>query len=116
MSTQNFEMKNLKKLREKKRLTQIRLSIEVEVSQELISQYELGKTLPTSPNLLKLANYFNCSTDYLLERTDNPNINKNSNKQDIENNNIIHKYNSLSTENKKHFNSYLEHLSTSQNN
>lgn len=115
MNSQNFEMKNLKKLRETKKLTQVRLSIEVEVSQELISQYELGKTLPTSPNLLKLANYFNCSTDYLLERTDNPNINKNSNKQDVENNNIIHKYNSLSNENKKHFNSYLEHLCTSQN-
>ena len=115
MSTQNFEMKNLKKLREQKKLTQVRLSIDVEVSQELISQYELGKTLPTSPNLIKLADYFNCSTDYLLERTDNPIINKNSNKQDIENNNILQMYHSLSNENKKHFNSYLEHLCTSQN-
>ena len=38
MNNKNFKMNNLKKLREKKNLTQMRLSIDVEVSQELISQ------------------------------------------------------------------------------
>ena len=111
MNTKNFKMNNLKKLREKKNLSQIRLSIDVEVSQELISQYELGKSKPNADNLIKLADYFNCSTDYLLERTKNPEINKNFNKQDDENNILLDKYNSLSNENKKHFNSYLNYLS-----
>ena len=111
MNNKNFKMNNLKKLREKKNLTQIKLSIDVEVSQELISQYELGKSKPNADNLIKLADYFNCSTDYLLERTNNPEINKNFNKQDDENNILLDKYNSLSNENKKHFNSYLNYLS-----
>lgn len=73
MNSKNFKMENLKKIREKKNITQIKLSIDIEVSQELISQYELGKTKPTVENLLKLADYFNCSTDYLLQRTNTPN-------------------------------------------
>lgn len=111
MKENNFEMKNLRKLRLQKKMTQINLSVKVEVSQELISQYELGQTLPTSPNLIRLADYFQCSTDYLLERTDNPYINKDSISMDPEINKIIQIYDSLSTEDKKHFNSYLEHLS-----
>jgi transcriptional regulator with XRE-family HTH domain len=111
MNTENFKMNNLKKLREKKNLTQIRLSIDVEVSQELISQYELGKTKPNADNLIKLADYFNCSTDYLLERTNNPFMISDINNKDIETANISEKYNSLSAENKKHFLSYLDYLS-----
>ena len=72
MNNECFKMSNLKKIREKNNITQIRLSIDLEVSQELISQYEVGKTLPTITNLSKLADFFHCSTDYLLNRTDNP--------------------------------------------
>ena len=50
----NFKMNNLKEIREKKNLTQVRVSIDVEVSQELISQYERGTSLPTIPNLINL--------------------------------------------------------------
>ena len=111
MGTQNFKMSNLKKIREKNNLTQVRLSIEVEVSQELISQYELGKSKPNIDNLLKLANFFNCSTDYLLQRTNNPSpvtdIDKLKN-ADI--NNIIEKYYFLSPKNKEHFNCFLDYL------
>lgn len=103
-------MKNLKKLREKKNLTQVKLSVDVEVSQEIISQYELGKTLPTVSNLIKLADYFNTSTDYLLNRTNNPLPINDLNKKDIEISDIIEKYHSLSDENKKQFLSFLEFL------
>ena len=47
----------------------IRLSVELEVSQETISAYETGKAFPTCENLIKLANIFNTSTDYLLDLT-----------------------------------------------
>ncbi len=63
-------MKNLKILREKKKQTQLNLGIEIGVQQETISAYENGKAMPTADTLLKLANYFNCSTDYLLDLTD----------------------------------------------
>lgn len=63
-------MTNLKTIREKNKISQIRLSIELEVSQETISSYERGKAFPTCENLIKLSEFFNTSTDYLLDLTD----------------------------------------------
>lgn len=111
MDFKDFKMDNLRKIREKKNITQTRLSVDIEVSQELISHYETGKSKPNIETLIKLAEYFNCSTDYLLERTNNPATVKELNKKDIEINNIIDKYNSLSSENKKQFSNYLDYLS-----
>lgn len=112
MNSTNFKMENLKKIRENKNITQIKLSVDIEVSQELISQYELGKTKPTVENLIKLADYFNCSTDYLLQRTNTLIPIKLLDKKDLEIANIIEQYTSLSDEDKKHFISYLNHLSS----
>ena len=111
MDFKNFKMDNLRQIREKKNITQTRLSVDIEVSQELISHYETGKSKPNIETLIKLTEYFNCSTDYLLERTNNPATVKELNKKDIEINNIIDKYNSLSSENKKQFSNYLDYLS-----
>lgn len=111
MDFKDFKMDNLRQIREKKGFTQTKLSVDIEVSQELISHYETGKSKPNIETLIKLAEYFNCSTDYLLERTNNPSTVKDLNTKDIEINNIIDKYNSLSTENKKQFSNYLDYLS-----
>ena len=61
-------MENLKKLREKRNITQVRLSIAAEVSQETISAYESGKSFPSVETLIKIADFLGTSTDYLLER------------------------------------------------
>lgn len=63
-------MENLKKLREEKSISQIRLSVEIGVAQETISAYERGKAVPTCENLVKLAKFLNTSTDYLLGLSD----------------------------------------------
>lgn len=110
METKDFKMKNLKNLRRNKHLSQIGLSMKVEVSQELISQYELGKSLPSTSNLIKLADYFHCSTDYLLGRTNDPSPIKSLNDSNLENLNIINKYNSLTIKQKKDFNTFLDYL------
>lgn len=110
MSSNNFKMKNLKKLREEKNMTQTRLSIEIEVSQEIISHYEIGESKPNIDNLIKIADFFNCSTDYLLNRTDNPSINASNDNNEITD--IIYKYNSLSDENKTQFKCFLNYLIT----
>lgn len=115
MKPDKFKMENLKKLREQKNITQTKLSVNIEISQELVSQYELGKSKPTIENLIKLANYFNCSTDYLLGITDIPTRIKNIEKQDIEILNIIEQYKTLSNENKEHLKSYLNHLASKDN-
>lgn len=76
-------MKNLKKYRNEKGITQIRLSIAAEVSQETISAYESGKAMPSAETLIKIGDFLGVSVDFLLDRTDNPllNINKDINSE-----------------------------------
>lgn len=64
-------MNRIKELRKKRKITQIRLSIAAEVSQETISAYENGKAEPKMEKLIRIADFLNTTTDYLLERTDN---------------------------------------------
>lgn len=63
-------MERLKQLREAKNMTQVRLGIELGVSQETISGYEIDKAVPPADMLIKLANCLDTSVDYLLGRTD----------------------------------------------
>jgi len=60
----------LKQLREAKNLTQLRLAMELNVSQETISGYEIGKAVPPAEMLVKLADALDTSVDYILGRTD----------------------------------------------
>ena len=63
-------MNRIKELREEKHITQVRVSIELEVSQETISAYEKGKYFPSAKSLMKLAKIFNTSIDYILGISD----------------------------------------------
>lgn len=64
-------MKNrIRALRAEKNITQLRLSIELEVAQETISAYEKGKHSPSLKSLIKLADLFDVSIDYLIGRSD----------------------------------------------
>lgn len=103
---------NLKKIRENKNITQVKLSTDLGVSQELISRYELGSSFPQPNMLIKLSEYFNCSVDYLLGITDitTPVKYLTSNLQNIELAELCNKYNSLSNEDKKHLNCFLDFL------
>jgi len=51
-------------------MTQIRLSIELEVTQETISAYEIGKHYPSIKSLLKMSQLFHSSIDYILGLSD----------------------------------------------
>ena len=51
-------MNRIRELREEKKITQIRLSIELEVSQETISAYEMEKYFPSIKSLIKLRQIF----------------------------------------------------------
>ncbi|MDE6835212.1 MAG: helix-turn-helix domain-containing protein [Ruminococcus sp.] len=62
----------LKELRKAKRISQQRLAIELNTTQNTISRYERGERQADYRTLIALADYFNVSIDYLLERTDNP--------------------------------------------
>lgn len=96
------KLENLKKLRESKNITQRKLSMDLDVSQELISRYEVGSSFPQPNMIIKIAQYFNCSTDYLLGLTDiTTPVKYLSQNIDVKNADILNKYNSLSDEDKK---------------
>ena len=62
----------LKQLRLANGLTQKELAKSIEVGRTTISEYESGKIVPKQEGLLKLANYFNVSVDYLTGVSDEP--------------------------------------------
>lgn len=66
----------IRDLREDKDMTQTAISKILHCSQRIYSNYERGEVdIPTSI-LIKLADFHAVSVDYLLNRTDNPIMNK----------------------------------------
>ena len=66
----------LKELRKQRKISQVKLSIDLNMSQNTISRYETGERQPGITELILLADYFNVSIDYLVGRTDNPKMNR----------------------------------------
>ncbi|MCR4692695.1 MAG: helix-turn-helix domain-containing protein [Firmicutes bacterium] len=64
----------IKELRKSKNISQIKLGIDLNMSQNTISRYETGEREPSISDLIRIADYFGVSVDYLLGRTDNPDI------------------------------------------
>lgn len=62
----------LKELRKLRKMTQQRLAIELNMNQNTISRYESGEREADYQTLIRFADFFNVSIDYLLERTDDP--------------------------------------------
>lgn len=62
----------LKEIRKSKGITQLKMAMDLNTNQNTISRYETGEREPSLLELIKIADYFNVSVDYLLERTDNP--------------------------------------------
>lgn len=62
----------LKYLREQRKISQLKLALDLNMNQNSISRYETGVREADYATLIKFADYFNVSIDYLLERTDNP--------------------------------------------
>lgn len=62
----------LKELRKQRGISQLKLAMDLAMNQNSISRYESGAREADYATLIKLADYFNVSIDYLLGRTDNP--------------------------------------------
>ena len=70
-------MKNrLKELRKNRGYTQISLQMQTGIEQALLSKFENGDRIPPTETLLRLAEFYNVSIDYILYRTDKPDINR----------------------------------------
>jgi len=69
-------LRRLRDLREDHDLMQKEIAAVLGIQQTVYSRYERGfQTIPLE-HLVTLADYYHVSTDYLLGRTDNPNVNK----------------------------------------
>lgn len=66
----------LKLLRKQKHMSQLSLAMKLNTTQMSISRYETGKRESDLKTLILIADFFDVSIDYLLERTDNPKMNK----------------------------------------
>ena len=66
----------LKELRKKRGISQLKLAMDLNMNQNSISRYETGEREAEYATLIRFADYFNVSIDYLLERTDVPEMNR----------------------------------------
>ena len=67
-------IERLKKLRKEGKLTQKDIATFLNISQPAYQQFESGKKKMNLETMEKLADYFNVSTDYLLGKTDFPDL------------------------------------------
>ena len=66
---------NLRKIRKIHGYTQIAVQMHTGIEQALLSKFENGERIPPTESLIRLADFYSVSIDYLLARTDNPKIN-----------------------------------------
>ena len=67
---------NLKILRKQAGYTQIAVQMKTGIEQALLSKFENGERVPPTETLMRLAEFYNVSIDYILCRTDVPEVNK----------------------------------------
>lgn len=67
---------NLKLLRKRAGYTQIAVQMKTGIEQALLSKFENGERVPPTQTLIQLADFYNVSIDYILCRTDVPEVNK----------------------------------------
>ena len=67
-----MQYRNLRNIREDRDIRQKEIAQYLNVSQNTYSQYETGVISLTAEVLIKLANYYDVSIDFLLDQADNP--------------------------------------------
>lgn len=61
-----MELKGLREIRNKKKFSQVKVSLDLNMSRETLSRYETGARNPDIEMLLKFSDYYNVSIDYLI--------------------------------------------------
>ena len=74
---QSFSVR-LKDLRNSKGLTMMQLAEAIDTTKATISNFENAQRNPSLEMLIKLADYFNVSVDFLIGRTNDPTFYKKS--------------------------------------
>lgn len=66
----------LRQIRKEKGYTQQKVAMDLNISQNSISRYENGTREADYEQLVRFADYYNVSIDYILCRTEDPRLNK----------------------------------------
>lgn len=66
----------IKQMSKQKNITVKKLLEDCQINKGFIYDLEHKASYPSCDKIIRIADYFNCSVDYLLGRTDNPKINK----------------------------------------
>ena len=69
-------MNRFREFRKARGLSQAQLAEIIRVDQTAVSKWELGKSFPDMEIAMRVADFFKCSVDYLLGRTDDPQTEK----------------------------------------
>lgn len=76
MSLGDSMRNRLKELRRSRGYTQISLQMQTGIEQALLSKFENGERVPPTETLVRLAEFYNVSIDYILCRTDKAEVNR----------------------------------------
>ena len=76
MSSGDVMRNRLRELRKSRGYTQVSVQMQTGVEQALLSKFENGERIPPTETLVRLAEFYNVSIDYILYRTDKPDINR----------------------------------------
>ena len=96
--------KRIKELRLEKGITQSELSSYLGLTPKMVSFYELQQRFPPQDIIIKLADYFNVSTDYLLGRSEIRNSDE-----------LLREYSSLYNKNPKELEEYIKEQNIKEN-
>ena len=97
-------MNNMKKIRESLQLTHVKVANDLKLSRQVYNFYENGKRNPDMQTLIKIADYYGVSIDYLLGRT---NVIKPEN---IDEDDLLSKINTADSETKASVEQFLNYL------
>lgn len=102
-------MERLKELRREKKINQLKLAMDLSITQASVSKYEIGAREPSLEILEKMSDYFGVSTDYLIGRSDikKPMVSKDLEKDEID---LVYKYRKLNEKDKHKLHGYLDCL------
>ena len=104
-------MFRLKELRHEKQLTQKQLAEKLGVSQQVVGYYENGINQPAPDMLIQIANFFECSIDYLLGRSDdfgNVTVQANGAQLSVDEQKLLDLFNTLSPTHKAQVLGYVQ--------
>ncbi len=62
----------LRELRKRRKISQLKFAMDMNMNQNTISRYETHEREADYKTLVRFADYFDVSLDYLLGRTDDP--------------------------------------------